>query len=123
MEEVSASPPAFPPRASLHAVEGLKVHPFSHNPSWTTWVGKVKERKRELISLVRGLLHIIVAVGKDVEKKILLNSGEDRLQVAEFHLRRGVRLREAAVHVARLRTEIELDGGSLLWEVMANLPM
>ena len=74
----------------------------------------MRERKRELFSLVRGLLHIIVAVGKDVEKKILLNSGEDRLQVAEFHLRRGVWFREAAVHVARLWAEIELGGGSLL---------
>ena len=74
----------------------------------------MKERKRELISLVRGLLHIIVAVSKDIEKKILLDSREDGLQVAEFHLRRGVRLREAAVHVARLGAEIEFGGWSLL---------
>ena len=82
-----------------------------------------KGREREIFSLVCGLLHIIVAVGKDIEKKIFLDSGEDGLQVAEFHLRRGMRLREAAVHVARLGAEIELDGGSLLWEVMTNLPM
>ena len=75
---------------------------------------KVKARKREIFLLVCSLLHIIVAVGKDVEKEILLDSGEDRLQIAEFHLRRGVRLREAAVHVARLGAEIELGGGSLL---------
>ena len=74
----------------------------------------MKNRYREQFSLVCGLLHIIVAVGKDVEKKILLDGGEDGLQVAEFHLRRGVWFREAAVHVARLGAEIEFGGGSLL---------
>ena len=74
----------------------------------------MRKRKRKKLLLVCGLLHIVVAVGKDVEKKILLDSGKDRLQVAEFHLRRGVWLWEAAVHVARLGAEIELGGGSLL---------
>ena len=83
----------------------------------------MKERKREIFSLVCGLLHIVVTVGKDIEKKILLDSGEDGLQVAEFHLRGGVRLWEAPVHVARLGAEIELGGGSLLCKVMTNLPM
>ena len=70
---------------------------------------EVKE-KRAIFSLVCGLLHIIVAVGKDVEKKILLDSREDGLQVAEFHLRRGVRLWEAAVHVPCLRAGMEASG-------------
>ena len=70
----------------------------------------IKKHKQEMFLLVSCLLHIVVTVGEDIEKEILLHGGEDRLQIAQFHLRRRMRLWEAAVHVPRLRAGMEACG-------------
>ena len=71
---------------------------------------ETKKNKQEMFLLVRCLLHIVVTVGEDIEKEILLHGGEDGLQIAKLHLRRRVRLWEAAVHVPCLRAGMEARG-------------
>ena len=71
---------------------------------------ETKKNKQGMFLLVSCLLHIVVTVGEDIEKEILLHGGEDGLQIAKLHLRRRVRLWEAAVHVPCLRAGMEARG-------------
>ena len=71
---------------------------------------ETKKNKQEMFLLVRCLLHIVVTIGEDIEKEIFFHGGEDRLQIAQLHLWRRVRLWEAAIHVPCLRAGMEASG-------------
>ena len=71
---------------------------------------ETKKNKQEMFLLVRCLLHIVVTIGEDIEKEIFFHGGENGLQIAELHLRRRVRLWEAAVHVPCLGAGMEASG-------------